>query len=125
MKKPSFFKNQIEITTLFKDRNASLPTKGALVLIGLSWLGLPFFWRKLPPQVPILYSRPWGEQQLLNKPFILLLPGLAALLTLINLGLVSFLFSNQKALAYFLVWFNLVIIFLEVITFWRILFIIT
>lgn len=125
MKKLSFLKNQIEIDSLLKDKNASLATKSSFILIALSWLGLVFFWHKLPPQIPILYSRPRGEEQLLDKPFIILLPGLATSLTVINLKLASSFFSSQKPLAYFLIWFNLITILLAIISFWRILFIIT
>jgi len=28
---------------------------------------LAWFWKKLPPEVPWLYSLPWGEQQLISK----------------------------------------------------------
>jgi len=125
MKKLSFLKEQIEIDTLLKDRKANLVVKSALILIGISWLGLPFFWHKLPPEIPIFYSRPWGDEQLIARPFILLLPGLATVFSLINLKLAGIFFSSEKALTYFLVWFNLIVTLLAVITFWRILFIVT
>jgi len=123
--KPSFLKKQIEITSLLKDKNASWPIKIAFLLIGFSWLGLVFFWGKLPPEVPLLYSKPWGEEQLVKKPFILFLPGLATIFTLINLRLASYFFKTKKPISYFLIWFNFVTTLLAVITYWKILFIIT
>ena len=94
MKKSSFLKNQLKIDSLLTDKNTGLAIKAVFVLIIVSWLALIFFWRKLPPQVPVVYSRPWGEEQLLSKPFIILLPGLATLLTLINLKLAGLFFSS-------------------------------
>lgn len=56
---------------------------GSILLAGAT-AGLLF--QNLPPEVPIFYSRPWGEEQL-GHPVLLLLPlGLAALFWVINLA---------------------------------------
>jgi len=34
---------------------------------------LLWYWRFLPPKIPLWYSRPWGEERL-TSPFFLLLP---------------------------------------------------
>jgi hypothetical protein len=44
-------------------------------VIGAGSLGL--YWRNLPPEVPFLYSRPWGTQQLVNPVFLWALPVIA------------------------------------------------
>ena len=45
-----------------------------LVMVGT----LVAFWKQLPPELPWLYSLPWGEQQLINKMlFAITLAGLA------------------------------------------------
>jgi hypothetical protein len=54
-----------------------------------SGLGLAvFFGRALPPQVPMWYSRPWGEVQLANPAWLALLPimtvGIGAIVNLIS-----------------------------------------
>jgi len=36
--------------------------------------------RHFPPQVPLWYSRPWGEEQLTSPIWLLILPGLSELL---------------------------------------------
>lgn len=41
-------------------------TVGELV-VGLMGLVLAWFWKSLPPQIPWFYSLPGGEQQLVNK----------------------------------------------------------
>lgn len=45
------------------------------------------FWKKLPPQVPIFYSRPWGEEQIASPTYLFLPMLLAFLLLIINLVL--------------------------------------
>jgi hypothetical protein len=40
-------------------------------------------WGKFPPQIPLFYSRPWGEEILAAPIFIWILPGIA----LISLGI--------------------------------------
>lgn len=51
-------------------------TLACLVIIAL-------FWNKLPPLVPLWYSRSWGDDQLASRGFLLILP----LASLIWLGL--------------------------------------
>jgi len=47
--------------------------------------GLVFLWNRLPPQLPWLYSMPWGEQQLIGKEwFAGMLRGLLGMFVLTN-----------------------------------------
>lgn len=61
----------------------------SLLLIFLQTLFLLLVYRALPNQIPLFYSRPWGESQLAAKFFIWLLPGLSTFFFLINLVLVK------------------------------------
>lgn len=61
-----------------------------LILFATTLL-LLFSFRNLPPQVPLFYSKPWGEEQLAT-PFLLFIPPLVALIFLsINRVLSSWL----------------------------------
>ena len=40
-------------------------------------------YKHLPPQIPLFYSRPWGEEQLADTVFLWLPPGLALMTALI------------------------------------------
>lgn len=65
-------------------------------ILWLSSLSLILFLRfKLPPQVPLFYSRPWGEEQLTSPHSLFLLPGVIFVILLINLVAGSF-FSEEK-----------------------------
>ncbi len=59
---------------------------------------------KLPVQVPLFYSRPWGEDQLAQKAYLWLLPGGAFLLSLSNFGFAVFLHKEDAFLARTLSW---------------------
>lgn len=61
----------------------------SFVLIGLEWTNLPL-------QVPLFFGRPWGEDQLAAKAFILLLPAISLVVTLINNFLARIYFKKEK-----------------------------
>jgi hypothetical protein len=47
-----------------------MTTSAAVVGIG----SLLIYWRNLPPETPLLYSRPWGQDQLVSPYFLWILP---------------------------------------------------
>ena len=54
-----------------------------IVVIVLMGVGFLWFWKQFPPEVPWLYSMPWGEQQLIKKEwFAGMLGGLLGLFVL-------------------------------------------
>lgn len=56
------------------------------VLVGVGLLSLFVWWSKLPPELPWLYSLPWGEEQLIEKGTMAgVMAGLAGMLVLSNL----------------------------------------
>ena len=54
-----------------------------------SGLVLLWFWRRLPPSVPVWYSLPWGSDRLASPWFLLLPPASAVLLYLGNTALIA------------------------------------
>ncbi len=69
----------------------NIEKKIILFFIGISFLSLIIFWNKLPPEVPLFYSLPWGEEQL-GKPLnLLLLPFSSLVFYLLTTILVKFL----------------------------------
>ncbi len=56
------------------------------------------FWR-IPPQIPLAYSRPWGVAQLVPSTFLVVLIFLALVLVMANGILASLLFSTEQLLA--------------------------
>ena len=83
---------------VWQDKITNWALNLALVAIisGLIFLG--FSWSKLPPEVPLFYSLPWGKEQLASPVFLWFLPLSSLVLVFTNLGLASF-FSSDKLLA--------------------------
>ncbi len=55
-----------------------------------------FFFKFLPPKLPLFYSLPWGEKQLATREQYLLIPATLALINAINLVLFYQLHPSQS-----------------------------
>lgn len=55
-----------------------------IILASLPLVFIGWQWKKLPPEIPLFYSRPWGEEQLADKKFLFLLPTFALTSLFIN-----------------------------------------
>lgn len=81
------------------------------------------FYNQLPLKLPLFYSLPWGENQLISKQQFFLLPIVLLLIILVNTFIVSQLHHLQKVLKRLLM-FGLIFIDLVILTtFFKILFI--
>lgn len=65
-------------------------------------------WGKLPPTLPLFYSRPWGEAMLAPAVYLWLLPAISGTVTILNFSL-STLVSDSKFLARVLVIFAAIV----------------
>ncbi len=70
----------------------------------ISGLLLLINWRALPPEVPLLYSLPTGEQQLISKPWLLVVFGGFGLLMWGNIMLSWLSVKNEELLKKYLIW---------------------
>lgn len=103
-----------------KDKTIKLCFQLSL-LFGFAQLAiLAFFWRQFPPQVPLFYSRPWGQEQLVNPLGLLLLPAISFLVTFANLAFASLMPEEEKLTSQLLVIFATVFNFLCLITLFKI-----
>lgn len=90
--------------------------------------GITLFWKRnlLPEKVPFFYSRPWGEEQLAAKEWLLLIPSLSLLIFLINWQLGKLFFKKGESfLPMVMESFALLFTVLGTITLLRIIFLIT
>lgn len=62
----------------------------------------------LPPQIPLYYSRPWGESELAPVSYIFLLPALSLVVILLNHLLAVFFLKSSKLLSRALVVVSLI-----------------
>ena len=75
-----------------------------------------FFFSQLPPQVPLYYSRPWGESQLAPAHHLFFLPSFSLLFLLLNIGLAVPFIEKKKFLSVCLAWASLIVSGLALIT---------
>lgn len=71
-----------------------------LCALSLAYATLGFLkWNDLPPQVPLFYSLPRGEEQLAIPMVLFLLPGLSVAIFLIHTISAALLYTNHKLAA--------------------------
>lgn len=56
-----------------------------IMIAGLMGLSILLFSKFLPQKLPLFYSLPWGDNQLVNHQQFLIIPGSLILITLLNL----------------------------------------
>lgn len=77
----------------------------------------------LPPKLPLFYSLPWGDSQLVSKQQLLILPASIALITLFNLIISWQLHETQSLFKKILQFCSLLISLILTITFLKMVFI--
>lgn len=66
-------------------------------------------WGKLPPELPLFYSRVWGQEMLASPLYLWILPAMTLAVTILNFSLSSFVASDSKFLARVLLIFALIV----------------
>jgi hypothetical protein len=82
-------------------------------------------WRSLPPQLPLFYSRPWGEKQLASPTLLLLLPILSFIIVSANLLIALLTRKDNKLLSQLLIIFACLFNFSCLITLFKIITLVT
>src|SRR3989344_8051572 len=95
-------KKQVDNLTL--DKTAKLGLKIVFLSLASVFLWLAIWWRKLPPEVPLLYSQAYGESRLISQWGLWLLPGSSLIINIISIRLAGSLIEKDKLLAQILVW---------------------
>jgi hypothetical protein len=85
------------------DRYIKLPFLSGFVCLLLQIMLLALAQPHLPPEVPLFYSRPWGELQLASKNTLWLLPFSTTLVFILNLALASLVNRQERLLARILI----------------------
>jgi len=108
-----------------RDKTIRLCLRLGLFLLIVQLAILAFFWRKLPPQVPLFYSRSWGKEQLVSPIALLVLPAASLMITLANLATVSLMPGEERLASQLLVIFATVFNFLCLVTLFKIVILVT
>ncbi|KKU86598.1 MAG: hypothetical protein UY17_C0042G0002 [Candidatus Beckwithbacteria bacterium GW2011_GWC2_47_9] len=87
--KVSFYSLRREIDELSLDPVAKLGLRLAFLSIGFQLIILALVWHRLPPETPLLYSRAYGQAQLVNSWWLWVLPVIALVTELISIRLAA------------------------------------
>ncbi len=87
MKPTSFYSLKKEIDELSLDPTTKTALRLCFFLIGLELIILAVFWRRLPPEVPLLYSRAYGENRLVANWWLWFVPVSNLLFQLVSIRL--------------------------------------
>ena len=89
-------------------------------------LGMLFLkWQNLPPEVPLYYSLPWGEEQLTTPFSLLILPLSSFFIFLLNFFLASIFLEKEPWLLRILILTATIFSFLSTLALIKIIFLIT
>ena len=110
---------------LSANRIIMLSQRTVLLLSLLSIILLVFVWQRLPPEVPLWYSRPWGESQLANSLWLFLLPLGSVFWFMVSLLCSVYLTKNHLTFTQILFLSTVVTSMLSCITLVQIVFLIT
>lgn len=70
----------------------------SIIFVLLQVLLIAFYWRRLPPEIPLFYSKPWGSAMLSHLLFIWIIPVLSFFFIFVNFCIVIFFLQENKFL---------------------------
>lgn len=103
-KSQSFRNTRHEINTFFKDKLMVKLFKLNIGLICLQWILFGVFLVYLPPELPLLYSKPWGVDQLVNKYYLSILPASSTILLIIDFLISSWMIKKSVLVSKIMMW---------------------
>lgn len=112
----NFYLIRREIDELSLDPSARLGLRLTFFLLGLQFIVLAVFWNRLPPEAPLLYSRAYGEAQLVNSWWLWLLPALTLILEVVSIRLAAKIREENRLWAQMIAWIGTVVVSMGLIT---------
>lgn len=91
----------------------------------LSIIIIFFKWKNIPPQVPLWYFQPWGNDRLANPVFLFIYPISTVIIHIVNIIFAALFLNEHRVFAQALFVSSLFIAFLSIISVFKILFLIT
>lgn len=95
----SLLQVKLQIDQLTTDLMMKMALRIGLLAIGISLIILTVFWGKLPPEIPLWYSRPYGDNQLAASWTLWLIPLTNLIINLTTIRLSGTVIEEDKFLA--------------------------
>ncbi len=115
-------KNNFKV--LLSDNLIKISLYSSLFLIILQLVLIAFFYSKLPPLIPFLNSRPWGEERLVPTGVAFIIPVVFIVIFIINNFFASIYYKKNTLIARILSFNCLLLIMLGFIAYVRIVFLV-
>ncbi len=91
-------------TSIFSQSQVYIPIRIFFVILLAIFVLLGIKFRNLPPVVPLYYSLPWGDEQLVSSYYLFILPSSLILLFILNYLVSKFITSTEILLVQILMW---------------------
>ena len=85
MKRENIFNIRETAEILVPDKTSRISYVYAILLVVVVSVLISMFLGKLPPEIPLYFTQPWGESRLAPKQMLYLLPFIAFVFLVINL----------------------------------------
>lgn len=105
---------------MLKDRLFVFSILFSVVLVQLMMWMLFLNRQVLPPEVPLFYSRPWGEERLVASEELWIIPTSCGAIFVVNTVLMWLFYPREKDLARILAASSVIVSFLGLVFLWRI-----
>ena len=92
-----------------------------VIMILLAALMVGIFYKRLPSELPFLYSLPWGEKQLIGRVWFSLSPVVCGLVFSLDMWLSYLVSKSDEVLGKVVVWFGVGIVAMYLVTFLKVL----
>lgn len=116
---------KLKIKNLFQDKLVRKISKFYIFILVIFLITIIWKWKAFPPELPLFYSLPRGNMQLGTPILLLLLPGFSILVFVFNLILSAIFYREDILIAKLLMITGLVVTIFLLITFIKIIFIIS
>ena len=112
---PTFFRLDEDIKKLSVDRSSYWAIRITLILLVAVLVLILFFYHRLPEQIPMFYSRPWGTDQLVNKNYVYFFFAAMFVFSAVNWVLASRNKSTNPVISQIFVWTSFIIVLMGMI----------
>ena len=102
-----FFYKLALLGQLWQNKSITKTFRWNILLISFQLIFLVSRFSHLPPQVPLFYSRPWGETRLTSATTLFLLPGFSIIILLLNHLLAAVFLKSTPLFTYLSIAFSL------------------
>lgn len=92
------------IKYIFNTMPFLLPTRIYFIILILSFILLGVTFKRLPPLVPLYYSLPWGEEQLVRSDQLFIIPFSMLVVFITNLIIILTIVKKDRFLTLLVLW---------------------